>query len=237
MKMVVVGGNSRDIGKTSVVAGIIRALPHRDWLAIKLTQFGTGGKSSEAREHGHTANDSAFAIREEQDRSGETDTSRFLLAGAQRALWITAPAGTLDAAMAELRREIERARNVIVESNSILRFYEPNVYMTLLDPSTKDFKASAREFLERADALLVLGSQLKTVVETGPQSGEDPRREKRSPWLPGLLTTSPWDGVSLDVLRRKPVFPVGPEHWVAPEIVDFVEARLRKAPFARYLSS
>ena len=42
MKIVVVGGNSREIGKTSVVVGLIRALRHRNWTAIKLTQFGHG---------------------------------------------------------------------------------------------------------------------------------------------------------------------------------------------------
>ena len=47
MKMVVEGGNSRDIGKTSVVAGLINALRRYNWTAIKLTQYGHGAYSEE----------------------------------------------------------------------------------------------------------------------------------------------------------------------------------------------
>src|SRR6266436_5467605 len=42
MAVVVVGGHTRNIGKTSVVAGLIAALPERHWTAFKVTQFGHG---------------------------------------------------------------------------------------------------------------------------------------------------------------------------------------------------
>jgi hypothetical protein len=35
--VIVVGGHSRNIGKTSVICGIIRALPNWNWTAIKIT--------------------------------------------------------------------------------------------------------------------------------------------------------------------------------------------------------
>ena len=40
--LVVVGGHSRNIGKTSVVAGLIRRLKHLNWTALKITQYGNG---------------------------------------------------------------------------------------------------------------------------------------------------------------------------------------------------
>ena len=42
MATVVVGGHSRNVGKTSVVAGLIGALREYDWTAVKITQFGHG---------------------------------------------------------------------------------------------------------------------------------------------------------------------------------------------------
>jgi hypothetical protein len=222
MKMVVVGGNSHGVGKTSVVAGIVAALPHRNWLAIKLTQLGqdtaSGERSAESRAHHHGAGTGAFAIREERDRSGTTDTSRFLVAGAAQALWITVPRGTMQAALPEILRAIEGRENVIMESNSILRYFEPNVYLSLLDPSTSDFKASALEYLDRADALLSLGP---------------------------LPETSPWAGVPLATVRQKPLFVLGDNREspadrrivVPREIAEFVESRLRGDRDARYLSS
>ena len=38
--LVVVGGHSRNIGKTSVTAGLIRKLRDRQWTALKITQYG-----------------------------------------------------------------------------------------------------------------------------------------------------------------------------------------------------
>ena len=44
---------------------------------------------------------------------------------------------------------------MIVESNSILKFIKPDLYLMILDPATKDFKTYAQEFLDRADAVIL----------------------------------------------------------------------------------
>ena len=41
MAVIVVGGHSRSIGKTSVVAGLIARLPEFHWTAFKITQYRT----------------------------------------------------------------------------------------------------------------------------------------------------------------------------------------------------
>ena len=87
--------------------------------------------------------------------SGESDTSRFLVAGAARALWVRTEQGRLAEAMPALRKRLESAHNVIVESNSVLKFMRPDLYLTVLDPGTEDFKNSAREFLDRAGAVIL----------------------------------------------------------------------------------
>ena len=40
MALIVIGGHSRNVGKTSVVAGLIAALPEYNWTAFKITQHG-----------------------------------------------------------------------------------------------------------------------------------------------------------------------------------------------------
>ncbi|WP_433984814.1 hypothetical protein RBB78_10610 [Tunturiibacter empetritectus] len=42
MAIMVVGGHTRNIGKTSVVAGLVAAMPEMHWTAFKITQFGHG---------------------------------------------------------------------------------------------------------------------------------------------------------------------------------------------------
>jgi len=209
MKMVVVGGNSREVGKTSVVAGLIRALPRYNWTAVKLTQYGHGICAADGKECGCAPEEHPFAVTEERDAGGGSDTSRFLAAGARRALWARVRMGMLETLLpslgAALRQAIGDDDAVIIESNSIVEFYDPAVYLTVLDPARQDFKESARRFLPRADGVVCLGS----------------------------LTGQPaWEGVSLGVIRSKPVFTISHAQCVTPELAAFVDQRLAVAAAA-----
>jgi hypothetical protein len=193
MAIVIIGGHSRSVGKTSVVAGLISALPQMNWTALKITQYGHGICSADGSPCDCTTDDHTSAVTEERDRSGESDTSRFLLAGASKVYWVRTRQGMLAEAMPRIRTLMENAENVIFESNSLVKFIRPDLYVSVLDFSNPDFKASAREFLDRADALIV-------------QNTESPG----------------WTDVSLKSIARKPIFRITQPHYVTPEIVDFV---------------
>jgi hypothetical protein len=185
------------VGKTSVVAGLIAGLREFDWTAVKITQYGHGVCSANGEACDCATDDHSWAISEEKDRSGESDTSRFLLAGASRALWVRTEQGRLAEAMPALRKRIELARNVIVESNSVLKFIRPDLYVTVMDPATEDFKQSAQEFMDRADAVIL---------------------HDRS--------SAAWHGVSLKPVAMRPVFKISPPDYVTTEIVEFVRGVL-----------
>jgi molybdopterin-guanine dinucleotide biosynthesis protein len=199
MAVVVIGGHSRSVGKTSVVAGLIAALPERNWTAMKITQYGHGVCSVNGESCGCATTDHTMAITEERDRSGESDTSRFLVAGAARSLWVRTKQGYLAEAMPEVRRRIAGAPHVIIESNSVMRFLRPDLYLTVLDYNTEDFKDSAREYLDRAHGVIVHESEIKK-----------PR----------------WNQVSLKLLEGKPLFRITPPDYVTAEMVSFVKQAL-----------
>jgi hypothetical protein len=195
--LIVIGGHSRSVGKTSVVVGLISALREFDWTAVKITQYGHGICSANGAACDCATDDHSWAISEERDRSGVSDTSRFLLAGAARALWVRTEQGRLAEAMPALRQRLEGGANLIIESNSILKFLRPDLYLTVLDPATKDFKNSAREFLDRASAVILHESNAYA-----------------------------WQAVSLKPVAERPVFHIVPPPYVTPEIVDFVRTKL-----------
>ena len=144
--LVVVGGHSRKLGKTSVVTGLIRRLRDRQWTALKISP------------HDHAASAGPghhFAPREEH-RPSRTDTGRYLAAGARRSLWLRTTPGELPRAAETVRELLRLGQNVIVESSSILEFVQPDVCVMLLDFSCPDFKASSLRFLDRADAFLII---------------------------------------------------------------------------------
>src|ERR1700761_8420077 len=122
MPIVVVGGHTRNIGKTSVVAGLIAALPDRHWTAIKITQFGHNVCSANGEPCDCETADHTIAVSEERDASTGTDTSRFLAAGARRVFWVRTRQGQLAEAMPRVRKLLAEAENIILESNSVLRF-------------------------------------------------------------------------------------------------------------------
>lgn len=198
MAVIVVGGHSRNVGKTSVVAGLISALREFDWTAMKITQFGHGVCSVTAEPCSCALNETehAWSVDEETSRAADTDTSRFLAAGAKRVWWVRTKQGQLALAMLRLREILAVSGNTIIESNSVLRFIRPDLYLSVLDPETEDFKDSSRELLDRANALILHHGV--------PQ----------------------WERISLMPASGKPIFPIVPPAYVTTEIVDFVRAAI-----------
>lgn len=202
MAIVVIGGHSRNVGKTSVVAALIAALPDFAWTALKITQYGHGICSLNGKPCHCATEDHNWAISEEKDRSGKSDTSRFLAAGAKRVWWVRTEQGRLAEAMPAIQRRIAESQNVIMESNSILKFIHPDIYLTVLNSANEDFKRSAREFLDRADGVIL--------HENNNSTG----------------TKSKWNGISLAAVAEKPIFQIKPPKYVTPEIVEFVRSKL-----------
>jgi hypothetical protein len=200
MPILVIGGHSRSVGKTSVVAGLISALPEFCWTALKITQHGHDICSADGKACDCATADHAWAVSEERNRSGESDSSRFLAAGAAHSWWVRTQQGRLAEAMPRVRQILAGAENVIIESNSILRFLKPDLYLTVLDPRTADFKGSAQTFLDRADAVL-----LHEVEDTANPA---------------------WERVSLKPVIDRPTFTIHPPQYVTPEVVDFVRRHL-----------
>jgi hypothetical protein len=199
MSILVIGGHSRSVGKTSVVAGLIAALPEFNWTALKITQYGHGICSADGQACDCATSDHSWAISEEKNSQGDSDTSRFLAAGAARVWWVRTEQGRLAEAMPALREKLAGAENVICESNSVLKFLRPDLYLTVLDPATPDFKSTAREFLDRASAIILHESK-----------NGDPA----------------WNDVSLKPVVGKPIFHITPPPYVTPEIVAFVRKRV-----------
>ncbi|HVC90074.1 MAG TPA: hypothetical protein VND66_05560 [Acidobacteriaceae bacterium] len=204
--IVVVGGHTRNIGKTSVVAGLIAALPELEWTAFKVTQFGHGicsanGEPCDCETDAHTV-----AVTEERSAESGTDSARFLAAGAVRSFWVRTRQGQLAEAMPRVRKELGRARNVILESNSIVRFLKPDLYLTVLDPEIRDFKPSAQYFLDRADAVLWSGGG-----------------------MPSGSAGTAWPAALLQLARSKPQFTVQAPAYISDALTQFVAERISSA--------
>lgn len=168
--VVVVGGHSRNVGKTSVICGIIRALPAWNWTAIKITPHAHGVPRS------------------------STDTDRFLAAGAAQAFLVQSTA------MPGLKQLLADRGNAIIESNSVLRFLEPEVCAMVVDGAVPDFKPSSLEFIHRADFLVVTSDAVLA-----------------------------WPQVPSSLLRGKPQFPAPPPQYENAEMIAAISSVTSRA--------
>jgi hypothetical protein len=165
-RLIVVGGHTRSIGKTQLVCDVIQAFPNANWVAGKITQYGHGVCAQNGENCDCAPNEHVCALDWETHSDTGTDSARFLAAGARRSFWLRTKQGFLAEGLPLLRAALEQARAVsysasppiILETNSLLQFLKPSLYLAVVDPAKEDFKDSARAVLDRADALVLRGS-------------------------------------------------------------------------------
>lgn len=188
--IVVVGGHSRNIGKTSVVCGIVAGLKETRWTALKITQYSHGERPHDGSGCDHAGPDRWMAFSEEKLASPAHDSGRYLAAGAYRSFWLRTLRGRLADALPQIHQVLASSENVIVESTSLPGLFRPGLFYMVLDPSIPDFKPSALQHLGRADAFILT-------------SDAEPR----------------WPGVSPELLRQKPRFHAPPPRYSSPELI------------------
>jgi hypothetical protein len=144
MAIIVVGGNAKGVGKTTLVCGLIQALDHLRWVAVKI-----------ARE----AHESLPPIYEEISAGPETDTARYLAAGAERAFLLAVPPERdLAEALNEFWPRIGRGANLIFESNRVAGYVNADVCLLVQgDPREGAGKPSFYRAAKFADALVAQG--------------------------------------------------------------------------------
>lgn len=165
--IIIVGGHTRGIGKTQLVCDVIAAFPDAGWIAGKITQYGHGVCAQNGNDCDCAPEDHVCAIEWETDATSGTDTSRFLRVGAKKSFWLRTKQGYLAEGLPLLRKTLTETldencrepRPLIIESNSLLQFVKPTLYLAVIDPTKDDFKDSARAALDRADALVIHESE------------------------------------------------------------------------------
>ena len=211
-QLIVVGGHTRSIGKTQLVCDLIAAFPQENWIAGKITQYGHGVCAQNGENCDCAPDEHVCAISWEK-WPNETDSGRFLAAGARRAFWLRTKQGFLAEGMPLLRKALNDLQDddqsapacVILESNTLLQFLKPSLYLMVLDSSKGDFKDSARLQLDRASAFVL-----------------------RQP-LPAANRPAAWAGLPVQLMRGKPQFLQREGESLPPALLGQVRDTIRDA--------
>jgi hypothetical protein len=160
----VVGGHSRNVGKTGVIEHLLTEHGGEAWAVVKISA------------HRHAPDGTvAPLIEEHRDADPETQTGRYLLAGARHAFLVRAP----DAAMARAAAFVESLRangwNVMVESNRIVTHVVPTLVVFVVDPHNADWKPSSDACLAVADVVVYRDGAPTCVRERVERTSADAR--------------------------------------------------------------
>ena len=142
MAVIVVGGSGRGVGKTALVCGLIRALPQVSWTAVKIT-------SDDHRK--------PTPVWEETAPGLETDTARYLSAGARRALLVAVPDKALGEIVQQILERHSSHGGVIFESNRVLNHLRPDLCLAAASNLHGSHKPSFQLIERHMDATVTLG--------------------------------------------------------------------------------
>jgi hypothetical protein len=167
--ILVVGGNARGVGKTTLVCHVIAAMPERRWVAVKVS--------------GHPHDDGPkLPPRGPQPKA----TDRFLAAGAAEALLLRGAEGAREK-LAELAAS---GADLIVESNRAAEWLSFDAYLFVLDEHAENPKPAERCHLAKAtwvlpprqdppaalvEALRLRGPENRGSLEASPDAANHPR--------------------------------------------------------------
>lgn len=140
MRVIVVGGTSSGVGKTSLVRRLLEVLP--GWGALKTSPHHGEGELEIVRD-------------EATLRQPGSDTSRYLHGGASRVAWLRYRPEHLERGMVEALSIFEDCPGVVIEGNSAARCVSPALVIVVARSGSLEVKESARELLARADHVVL----------------------------------------------------------------------------------
>ena len=154
MATILVGGQTKNIGKTTLVCNIIAAFSHLRWNGVKITSHRHEAIGCELRIEG-----TSYMVWEQISLAAQSDTTRFLRAGAEKAFLIQAEDAALEEAYSALRSLFRPDSHVIVESTRAARVLHSDLFLMVVNGAQTDFKSSAEQQLGNVDVIVLSGEQ------------------------------------------------------------------------------
>jgi hypothetical protein len=162
--MVMVGGNSRNSGKTTLACSIIEKLSKtHEVIGLKVTSIRRG----EVDKHGNHTEEitSDFEIFEELDRFSPKDTSKMLRAGAKHVYYIRVTDSFSEKAILHFISSYINKELIVCESRSLRNILEPGLFLMMLRETAIESGKEISDYLKKANCLFDFGSQQNEIQQ------------------------------------------------------------------------
>jgi hypothetical protein len=158
-QMVMIGGNSRNSGKTTMACSIIGKLAAiQEVIGLKVTNVRKG----EDDFHGIHEEEitSGFTIFKEINPESNKDTSKMLLAGATQVYYIRASETFVEQAVLHFLSEYINKELIVCESRSLRGIISPGLFLMMMRVPVEGKEKEITEYLKKADKVFYLGEDL-----------------------------------------------------------------------------
>lgn len=160
--MIMIGGNSRNAGKTTLACRIISKLSAvHEVIALKVTSIRPGEENMHGA-HSMEA-DSGYAIYEERNQLGHKDTSMMLKAGATEVYYVIADDIFIEKAILHFTSSYINNRLVVCESRSLRRVAIPGMFLMMIKEISGANAKDVTTYLENADEIFYHGKELNKI--------------------------------------------------------------------------
>jgi hypothetical protein len=159
--ILMIGGNARHTGKTSMVCSVISKFSAQlEIIGLKVT----GIKPGEDKFHGNHKGEAAepYTILEEINQHSEKDTSQMIRAGATRVFYIRAQDDFMEAAILRFL-EIIGNRPIVCESRSLRTLVEPGLFLLMMRDLPGEQPKNMSQYLAIADDICSSGNDNEAI--------------------------------------------------------------------------
>jgi len=149
-KMIMVGGNSRNSGKTSVACSIISKLSAtHEVIGLKVTSI----RPSENEMHGNHLEEikPGYTIFEEHNYDSDKDTSKMLRAGATHVYFIRVEDTFAEQAILHFFSSYINNEFIVCESRSLRNIIEPGLFLMMVRNPVSGRLKEVADYLDKAD--------------------------------------------------------------------------------------
>jgi len=151
--LLLIGGASRNVGKTTLICKIIEHFSkNHSVVGLKIKSIYDGDSYFHGKESKKFFD--KYLLTEESESESNDDTHKMLKAGAHKAFLLRTKSEFLSEAFLYFVTKINDKDLIICESNSLRRFYEPDIYLFIKDKNGANMKPSAQQLEIYADRII-----------------------------------------------------------------------------------
>ena len=161
-QMVMIGGNSRNSGKTTLACSIIKKMAEKhEVIGLKVTSVRPG----EDDRHGNHDEEVAanFTIFEETKTDSHKDTSKMLMAGAAHVYYIRVTETFYEQAILHFLSKYINKQIIVCESRGLRKIINPGLFLMMIrlpaDGNAKDIS----EYITKADKVFNFGDDSEMI--------------------------------------------------------------------------